>query len=346
MRPRKRGPANKKATLVDVAERANVSAITVSRVINQPDKVSEELRRRVQQAIDALGYIPNQSASSLASARSGVIGVSIPSLSNVVFNDVLSGIYDVAGASGYKVLLVDTHYSPLEEERMVRTLLSQSPEAMIITGGEQTDACQRMLRNARVPVVQMMELLAEPLDMNVGFSHRQAGYAMAEQITAAGYQRVGFIGARMDQRVQQRMAGFRRALEERDLFDSALVVTTPRPSSIALGGEMFRSLMASTQGALDAVFCCNDDLALGALFESQRMNIKVPDELGLCGFNDFEASTFVNPSLTSVYTPRYDMGVQATTMIVNVLKGEPQSEKVVDIGFEVRMRGSTRRPGQ
>ena len=115
MRPRKRGPANKKATLVDVAERANVSAITVSRVINQPDKVSEELRLRVQQAIDALGYIPNQSASSLASARSGVIGVSIPSLSNVVFNDVLSGIYDVAGASGYKVLLVDTHYSPLEE---------------------------------------------------------------------------------------------------------------------------------------------------------------------------------------------------------------------------------------
>src|SRR5690625_6704086 len=78
---------------------------------------------------------------------------------------------------------------------------------------------------------------------------------------------------------------------------------------------MFRSLMASTQGAVDAVFCCNDDLALGALFESQRMNIKVPEELGLCGFNDFEASTFVNPSLTSVYTPRYDMGVQAATMI-------------------------------
>lgn len=343
MRPRKRGPANKKATLVDVAERANVSAITVSRVINQPDKVSEELRLRVQQAIDALGYIPNQSASSLASARSGVIGVSIPSLSNVVFNDVLSGIYDVAGASGYKVLLVDTHYSPLEEERMVRTLLSQSPEAMIITGGEQTDACQRMLKNARVPVVQMMELLSEPLDMNVGFSHHQAGYAMAEQIIAAGYQRVGFIGARMDKRVQQRLAGFRQALEERNLFDTALVATTPKPSSIGLGGEMFRSLMASTQGAVDAVFCCNDDLAQGALFESQRMNIKVPEELGLCGFNDFEASTFVNPSLTSVYTPRYDMGVQAATMIVNVLKGEPQSEKIVDIGFEVRLRQSTRR---
>ncbi|MDQ2077713.1 LacI family DNA-binding transcriptional regulator [Marinimicrobium sp. ABcell2] len=341
MEARKRGQSGRKATLVDVAERAKVSAITVSRVINHPDKVSDELRRRVQEAIDALGYIPNQSASSLASARSGVIGVAIPSLSNIVFNDVLRGIYDVAGASGYKVLLVDTHYSPLEEESMVRTLLSQSPEAMIITGGEQTGACQRMLKNANVPVVQMMELLENPLDMNVGFSHQKAGYSMAEQILKAGYQRVAFIGARMDQRVQQRLAGFREALEQQSRFDNKLVFTTPQPSSIALGGELFRSMMASTNGAVDAVFCCNDDLALGALFESQRMNINVPTEMGLCGFNDFEASAFVNPSLSSVYAPRYDMGVKAATMIVEVLKDEYQGEKIVDIGYEVRMRQST-----
>src|SRR5690625_4377592 len=122
-----------------------------------------------------------------------------------------------------------------------------------------------------------------------------------------------------------------------------MVATRPERSSIRFGGGMCSMLVASSLCGEGAVCSCSDDLAIGGRFASQRMNIKVPEELGLCGFNDFEASTFVNPSLTSVYTPRYDMGVQAATMIVNVLKGEPQSEKIVDIGFEVRLRQSTRR---
>lgn len=337
-----RKSASKRATLADVAQVANVSAITVSRVLNQPDKVSDELRRRVQEAIDLLGYIPNQSASSLASARSGVIGVSIPSLSNVVFNDVLRGIYDVAGAAGYKVLLVDTHYSPLEEEKMVRTLLSQSPEAMIITGGDQTRACERMLTKAGVPVVQIMELLDEPIDMNVGFSHYDAGYDVALKLLASGCEKLGFIGARMDARVQQRMAGFMQALKEKDKLYKEFMVTTPEPSSIALGGELFRSLLSLSSGSVDGIFCCNDDLALGALFESQRMNIKVPETLSLCGFNDFETSSFVNPSLSSVHVPRYDMGVRAAEMIVDVLKGQRADADRVNIGYQVKMRQSSR----
>ena len=206
--------AQKKLTLVDVAVAAGVSAITVSRVINQPEKVSEVLRHQVQKAIDILGYIPNQYASSLASSKSKVIGVAIPSLSNTVFTDVLRGIYDVMGGAGYKVLLVDTHYSPLEEEKMIRTLLSQAPEGLIITGGDQTKACQNLLQKARVPVVQIMEILSQPLDMNVGFSHWQAGYDVVTHLLDEGYARIGFIGARMDPRVQQRMQGFKKALED------------------------------------------------------------------------------------------------------------------------------------
>ncbi|MDO3387047.1 LacI family DNA-binding transcriptional regulator [Gilvimarinus sp. SDUM040013] len=339
---RARKSSTKRATLADVAKVANVSAITVSRVINQPGKVSPELGQRVQEAIDMLGYIPNQSASSLASARSGVIGVSIPSLSNVVFNDVLRGIYDVAGASDYKVLLVDTHYSPLEEEKMVRTLLSQSPEAMIITGGDQTRACERMLAKAGMPVVQIMELLEQPLDMNVGFSHYQAGYDVALKMLATGCNQLGFVGARMDARVQQRMAGFVDALRAKNKLNQEYIVTTPEPSSIALGGELFRSLLSASSGAVDGIFCCNDDLALGALFESQRMNIKIPTEMSLCGFNDFETSAYVNPSLSSVHVPRYEMGVKAAEMIINVLNDKGVADKTLDIGFEVILRQSSR----
>lgn len=334
---------DRKVTLIDVAVAAGVSAITVSRVINQPDKVSDTLRQQVHQAIDSLGYIPNQYASSLASSKSNVIGVAIPSLSNVVFTDVLRGIYDVMGSAGYKVLLVDTQYSPLEEEKMVRTLLSQSPEAMIITGGDQTRICQNLLQKSRVPIVQIMELLDAPLDMNVGFSHWQAGYDVLTHLLEEGYQHIGFIAARMDPRAQMRMQGFKKALEDAGKYVKNFIVTTPEPSSIGVGGELFKSLLASSKGLVDAVFCANDDLALGALFESQRMNINVPGDLALCGFNDIEASQYVNPSLTSVQVGRYEMGVKAAEMVVARLNGVQVEPRVVDMGYQIKKRQSTSR---
>lgn len=340
--PRQNGPDGK-ITLVDVARAAAVSAITVSRVINQPEKVSEAARLRVQKAIDELGYIPNQHASSLASARSGVIGVAIPSLSNIVFTEVLRGIYEVMGANGYKVLLVDTHYSPLEEEKMIRTLLSQSPEGLIITGGDQTNMCRNFLTKAGIPIVQIMELLAEPIDMNIGFAHGRAGYDVVKHLIAQGYERIGFIGARMDPRVQQRMHGYKLALEQLGKFDKHLLVTTPEPSSIAVGGKLFKSLLAAVDGAVDAVFCVNDDLALGALFEAQRMNIHVPQDMAICGFNDIEAATYVNPSLTSVAVGRYEMGVKAAELIIQALNQQPIENKKIDMGYAIKQRESTRR---
>lgn len=337
----KKSEASKNVTLADVAAASGVSPITVSRVINYPEKVSENLRQVVQKAIDSLGYIPNQYASSLASAKSNVIGVVIPSLTNIVFTDVLRGIYDVMGATNYRVLLVDTNYSPMEEEKMIRTLLSQSPEAMIITGGDQTRSCQHLLQRSRIPIMQIMELLDEPIDMNIGFSHWQAGFDVATYFLDKGHKRIGFIGARMDPRVQQRLQGFRAALEGADKFVPKLISTSPEPSSICLGGELFRSLMSASQGALDAVFCANDDLALGALFEAQRMNISIPSSLAICGFNDIEASTFVNPSLTSVSVGRYAMGETAARMIVSALSGNPMENKKIDLGYEIRRREST-----
>lgn len=335
--------AQKKVTLVDVASLAGVSAITVSRVINQPEKVSDTLRQQVQEAIDSLGYIPNQFASSLASARSRVVGVAIPSLSNIVFVDVVRGIYDVLGAAGYKVLMVDTHYSAQEEEKMVRTLLSQAPEAMIITGGGQTRACHQLLSNAQIPIVQLMELLDDPIDISIGFSHWQAGYDVAKYLLAEGYRRPGFIGARMDSRAQQRLRGYRAALEEAGVYGDVMVATSPDPSSIGVGGQLFRRLMGSRYAQLDALFCANDDLALGAIFEAKRMGIAVPDDLALCGFNDAEAATYVNPSLTSVWVGRYEMGVRAAELILDAIEGRYPAQKIINTGYQIKERDSTRR---
>jgi LacI family transcriptional regulator, gluconate utilization system Gnt-I transcriptional repressor len=270
-----------------------------------------------------------------------LIGVAIPSLSNAVFADMLRGICDLAASAGYQVLIVDTNYSAKEEEKMVQALLEQPLEAMIVTGGEQTQRCRDFLRAADIPVVQVMELLHNPIDMNVGISQWQAGYDVAQHFIEEGYSRIGFVGAQLDMRARHRLQGFITALEEQGKYRENFIVNTPEPSSVGTGSQLFNNLMEATKGMIEAVFCANDDLALGVLFESMRQGIKVPDDLAICGFNNIEAARYSYPSLTSVSINRYDMGVKSAKMIIERLKGESAAPKVVDLGYEIIKRQST-----
>jgi len=335
-----------RVTLKDVAKKAGVSAITVSRVVNDYAGVREQVRQKVAAAISDIGYIPNRSASALASSRSKLIGVLIPSLSNVVFNEVLSGIYAIAGPENYQVLLADTHYSPIEEERSIRTLLGQSPDGLIITGGEQTDAAKAMLKKSGIPVAQIMDKVKSPIDINVGFSHFEAGAAVAQSLLAKSYSKIGFIGARMDPRTCERLAGFESVLSAADCLNPKLVITNPQPSSVAMGATLFRELMAVSEGECDAVFCCNDDLALGALHECKKMHISVPNKFGVCGFNDIEMAAYAEPALSSVNVNRYNMGSRAMELILERLDNQKAntdtSSKYIDTGFKLLMRKSTR----
>jgi LacI family gluconate utilization system Gnt-I transcriptional repressor len=331
-------------TIADVARCAGVGAITVSRALREPDRVSPELRRQIAAAVEALGYVPDANARALASARGDVIGVLVPSLTNNVFAEVVRGIHDGLGDSPLQVQLGDTHYSGLEEERLLRVFLSQRPSALIVAGIDQTPAARLLLETAGCAVVQIMETGPDPIDMMVGFSHFDSGRAATRHLIEAGYRRIGFIGARMDPRSQRRLSGYRSTLEAVGLFDLRLVSTTAAPSSVSLGCELFRELMAK-EPTLDAVFCNNDDLALGVLFECSRAAIPVPERLGIAGFNDFEMMQVAFPSVTSVRTHRYEIGRRAIAMVLAAIAGSRPAPHVVDLGFELKVRESTsRRP--
>ncbi|MGO4840968.1 substrate-binding domain-containing protein, partial [Rhizobiaceae sp. 2RAB30] len=140
-------------------------------------------------------------------------------------------IYDELGGSQFQIQMGNTHYSPLEEERLVKVFLGQRPAALIVAGIDQTDATRKLLRAAGCPVVQIMETSDDPVDMLVGFSHFDGGRAATAHLIEAGYRRIGFIGARMDPRSQRRLAGYRHAMEDAGLLDPHLVTTTPTPSS-------------------------------------------------------------------------------------------------------------------
>lgn len=343
MARRRRQADERRPTLADVAAAAGVSAMTVSRYLRRPQSgpQSGPPRPEIEAALETLGYAPDLAARALASRRTNIIGALIPSVTNNVFADVLRGLYDAAAGGRYDLQLVNTRYSPLEEERLVRLFLTQRPAGLIVTGRDQTDAAAALLAAAPCPTVQIMDREPRACSMTIGFSHFEAGRAATRHLLERGYRALCFLGARMDPRTQRRLAGFEAALAEAGLAPAA-VVTTPRPSTTALGGLLLAEALERAPG-LDAVFCNNDDLALGALFEAARRRIRTPRDLGVCGFNDLDFAAVAVPSLTSVRTNREAMGAQAFRMLAAALDGAPLATPCVDLGFLVAPRDSTAR---
>ncbi len=309
-----------KVRLAEVARLAGVSPITASRFFRTPEALSSAKRVRVESAAKELGYVPNLAARALASQRTEVIGVLIPSLTNNVFSDVLRGIYDALDGSRYSIQLANTRYSILQEEKLLRLFLAQKPAGLIVTGIDQTAESRSILESVDCPIVQIMEIGPSPIDMMIGFSHYEAGCAAISHLLAQGFRRIGFLGARMDPRVQRRFQGYQATMKRAGLLDPSLIVTTPLPSSVPLGGTLLADLLSKAPD-VDAVFCANDDIALGVLFECQRRQMSVPEQMAIVGFNDLDFMASAVPALSSVRTNRYEMGRDAAMMVVESIEG-------------------------
>ena len=337
-------PRHRRTTPSHVPPRAGVSALTASRVMRRPEMVSAELRGRVEAAMRELAYVPNQLASALASARTSTIGAVVPSLTNGVFSDYLRALHDVFLPAGLQVLVLNSRYSAEEEERAVVTLLGQHPEAMIVAGIDQTPRSRRVLEQAGIPVIQTMELAETPIDINIGLSQRDAAAAATRYLLSLGCRQIANMTAPLDARAMRRLAGFRDACRELGIAPMEELATTPRQSSVSLGVALFRELIERRPG-IDAVFCGNDNLALGCLFECQRRGIRVPDDIAIIGFNDTEFCAAAFPSLSSVATPRYDMARRSAEIIIEIIRGSGArpDEKRIDVGFRIVERDSTRR---
>jgi len=251
---------------------------------------------------------------------------------------LLEGVRDVLHVIGYRMLIGDTRYSPAEEENLLRAYLEHSPDGILITGLDQTPATRQLLSKSGIPVVYMMELAAAA-PYAVGFSQFEAGRAITRHLLERGYRRIGFLGAQLDPRVMERLAGYRAALQEAGLPYPAGEIFDPTPSSIGLGAQLLGQLRRQAPDC-DAVFCCNDDLAHGLLFECQRHGIRVPQQLAVAGFNDLAASAWVYPALTTIATPRYDVGHAAAAMLLQLMKGETPVPARVDVGFSLVARES------
>jgi LacI family gluconate utilization system Gnt-I transcriptional repressor len=337
-KPRRR--ATGRITLDEVAQAAGVSPITASRALRGQRSVDPALVARVREATDRLGYVPDPAARALASARSSQVVVLVPMLSNALFVDLLEAVHATLLPAGYQTLIGVTHYDPAEEEQLLRSYMAHRPAGLLLTGFDRTEGSRRLIEASGVPCVHVMETSEVPNVYSVGFSQAAAGYAMTRHLVDRGRKRVMFLGAQLDPRTLQRLQGYRDALRGAGLYDASMELLDERRSSMALGAELFERALHEHADA-DALFFCNDDLAQGGLLAALRLGVPVPQRVAVAGFNDLAGSDQMLPPLTTVHTPREEIGHQAAAMLLQLMQGQGVPRSTVDVGCTLVVRGST-----
>ncbi|WP_131119235.1 LacI family DNA-binding transcriptional regulator [Lichenihabitans psoromatis] len=334
--PKRRFAAGKSTTvtLADVARLANVSEITVSRILRNIGPVADATRDRVLAAVADLGYVPNRVAGALASATSNLIGVIIPSLSNIVFADVLRGIDAGLEPSGFRPVVGITNYAAVTEEKLVGSLLAWKPAAMILVGFDHTPITRRRLQQSGLRVAELMDIDSEPIDLAVGLSHRAAGYESIRYLVGRGYRRFGYVGHDWDtdRRARLRWDGMVEALAETGLTFEAEALFEG-PSSTQAGRTMLAGLLRKPHD-LDVVMFSNDDMAVGGVFHCMAEGITPKRDLALFGFNGLDIGQALPTPLSTIRSNRFLIGKTAVDRILS----QPDRDgatAVIDTGFEI-----------
>lgn len=332
-------------TLRDVSEASGVSEMTVSRVLRSRGDVSDTTRERVLTAARQLGYVPNKIAGALASQRVNLVAVIIPSLSNMVYPEVMTGISQVLEDTGLQPVVGVTHYQPEREESVLYEMLSWRPSGVILAGLEHTDAARAMLENAGIPIVEVMDVDGTPVDSVVGISHRRAGLQMAEAILAAGYKKIGFLGTMMpfDHRARKRLEGLEEglataglSLADREFYSGG--------SALLKGREMTESILKRSPD-LDFLYYSNDMIGAGGLLYCLEEGIDVPNKLGLAGFNGVELLDGLPRKLATMDACRLEIGRTAAEIISGTHQGGVVGGERVELTPTMELGDTIRRLG-
>lgn len=326
--------------MADVARLAGTSTQTVSRVLSRPELVAEGTRRIVEDAIRELNYIPNSAARLLASSVSRIVAVIIPSLSATVYSQKVHHIVRVLEERNFSVLIGNSDYSPEREERLVQSFLERRPDGFILTGTQHTELTCRLLRQSGVPVVETYDGDTEGLDISVGFSNFAAGRAIADLFLSRGMTRLAYVGGHRDQdfRSNKRFEGFAERLAEAGLLPAARV-ELPLPMPPGNGIEGLDRVLA-TDPLAQGIFFSADSLAISALLECNRRGLRVPDQLAICGFGNYDYGDALIPSLTTVAVPFETVGVRAANAIMARVDGIDGQPSRVVLPLQVMRRGS------
>lgn len=311
-----------KANLEDIARKAGVSKMTVSRVLRGGSGFSDATRDRVLQIAESLGYVPNRLAAAFGADQAGtLVGMCVPRLTSGLFGHVLDGVDRALSRLGYQLIIGANNHAPEDEEAWLRQVIAWRPAGIILSGRNHTPGTVDLLRNAATPVVEIWDLTTSPIDMSVGFSHHDCGAEMAQFLLRKGRRRAGYVGAlaRADIMGQARLEGFRATLSRagHPLADSEILQDSP---AFYAGYYGLETLLARTR-TLDVVYFHNDEMAIGGMAYCQTRGLRVPEDIGIAGWGGMEAASILPRRLTTTSVPTTAIGKAAAEALVTRLKG-------------------------
>lgn len=324
-------------TIQQVARLAGVSAMTVSRALNTPAKVSPDTLARVREAVQRTNYVPNAMASALRLSRARLVSALLPTLVGPVFQEMVEALDQALHEQGYQLMIGQSGYDTAREDLLLKTIIQRRPDGIIVAGLVQTVEARRALLASRIPVVETWDLTPTPVDMLVGFSHTAIGEAVIDFLHARGHRRVGMVSAN-DQRARTRVAACAAQAQRLGMPEMA-VAFTPAPSTMGAGRAGLADLLVRAPD-ITAVFCSSDMLALGALIEAKQRGIEVPARLAVVGLGDQGFAADATPPLTTVRIDGTRIGRLAAQMVVARSEGRALEATQVDIGFAIVERES------
>lgn len=328
--------------LSEVARHANVSTATVSRVLNQPDKVSAAVRERVQHSIDALQYTPDSAARALRSGRSRTVGAVIPTLGVGVFAEGVEAMQIRLAEYGYTLLIASAQYDPARERRAIGSLMERGVDGLLLVGNSHGEDTYAAIRRHRIPFLTTYVSEAPPDVPAVGIHNEQAAGEVAQHLLGLGHRVVGVIAnlQQSNDRSLARLRGVQQTLAAAGIpLPMGMVYRADH--SLAQGGQGLRALMAANP-SLTAVICTTDTLAIGAIAEARAMGWPVPGRLSVTGFDDIELAALIDPPLTTVNIAADLIGRVAVDHLMRLLQGQA-IEHSTHLPCRLIARGSTGR---
>ncbi len=340
IRYRRRKPRQAAVQMRDVARMAGVSAQTVSRYFRKPESIGAENRDRIAKAVAETGYFPNPAASSLSANRTRLVAVIVPTIDHSIFSEVVAGLTSVLEAEGYSLLIAQNGYSLEKEEELVERFLAYKVSGLVLVGQLHSARTRQLLAVSRMPVIELLECDSPPIDMAIGLSNYAASYELTTGLIVRGRRHIAFISAFPDgnDRVQRRLLGYEAALRDAGLSRKDGYVMHA-DFSIENGARAFAKMYGNAP-EIDAVVS-NDILGLGIQLECARMNLAVPDDIAITGFDNLELASILEKPLTTVNFFSNVMGVTAGEKLLARQNGNDDGLESTDLRYEILWRATT-----
>ncbi len=333
--PAEKSQRTNRVSIKDIARAAGVSHSTVSRALRNSPLVNAETAAHIRRIAEEMGYIPNIVAQSLVTQRTYTVGLVVTSIADPFVDQIVEGIEDLATREGYSVFLSSSHADPGREIAVVETFHRRRVDGVIVLASRVGSLYTERLQELGVPIVLINNQAEGAYLYSVSVDDLGGARKAVRHLIDLGHRCIGYAGCHFrPPSNRRRLEGYRQELAQAGLpYESDLVVHVRTFSDVENGRQALPHLL---EAGATAVFCYNDRMAIGLMVEARKRGVHIPDDLSVVGFDDIEASWYVNPPLTTVHQPRFEMGQQAMQMLLDLLAGQEVDDVILSCDLVVR----------